>query len=68
MSAGKGDFEIDDAVRRALAAWGQERDPDIGRLNLKRAFAKLTVEKKAQLIERVAEISLAQLLVIDQDD
>jgi hypothetical protein len=57
-------FELDDAVRRVLAAWSQERDTDIGHLNLKRAASKLTVEQKAQLIGRLAEISLGQLFVL----
>jgi hypothetical protein len=57
-------FELDDAVRRVLAAWSQERDTDIGLLNLKRAASKLNAEQKAQLAGRLAEISLGQLFAL----
>ena len=57
-------FELDDAVRRVLAAWSQERDTDIGLLNLKRAASKLNAEQKAQLVGRLAEISLGQLFAL----
>jgi hypothetical protein len=61
-----GAFELDDAVKRVLAAWGGERDTEIGLLNLKRAASKLTAEQKAQLVGRLAEISLGQLFVLDR--
>ncbi|MCC7386675.1 MAG: hypothetical protein IT384_32860 [Deltaproteobacteria bacterium] len=57
-------FQVDDVVRRALAAWGQERDSEIGRLNLGRAAAKMTPEQKAQLVARLAEISLGLLFTL----
>ncbi len=60
-------FELDDAVRRVLAAWSQERDTEIGVLNLKRAAAKLTKEQKEQLIGKLAEISLGQLFVLTRE-
>lgn len=59
-------FDLDDAVRRVLAAWSRERDTEIGLLNMKRAVAKLTPEQKRQLAGRLAEISLGQLFVITQ--
>ena len=59
-----GTFEVDEPVRRVLAAWGQERDTEIGLLNLKRAAAKLNAAQKSQLIARLAEISLGQLFVL----
>ncbi len=64
--AGKA-FALDDAVRRVLAAWSRERDTEIGRLNLKRAFSKLNPDQRAQLIGRLAEISLGQLFVLAHD-
>jgi hypothetical protein len=60
-------LEIDEAVRRALAAWGKERDSEIGRLNLRRAAEKLTPEQKLQLVERLAEISLGLLYVLERE-
>lgn len=59
-------FQVDDAVRRALAAWGKERDSEIGRLNLARAAAKLTVEQRVQLYARLAEISLGLLFTLKE--
>ena len=59
-------FQVDDAVRRALAAWGKERDSEIGRLNLARAAQKLTPEQRLQLHERLAEISLGILFVLKE--
>ncbi len=57
-------FQVDDAVRRALAAWGKERDSEIGRLNLARAASKLTADQRAQLYARLAEISLGLLFTL----
>ena len=57
-------FQVDDAVRRALAAWGKERDSEIGRLNLARAAGKMTPEQQAQLRMRLAEISLGVLFTL----
>lgn len=60
-------FEVDDSVRRILVAWGKERDSEIGRLNLRRAFEKLSDAQRAQLIDRLAEISLGLLYVLDRE-
>jgi hypothetical protein len=60
----EGSFQIDDAVRRVLAAWGRERDSEIGRLNLSRAHARLTEEQRQQLRARLAEISLGLLFTL----
>lgn len=57
-------FEVDEPVRRILAAWGKERDSEIGRLNLRRAADKLEPAQKQQLVERLAEISLGLLYVL----
>jgi len=59
-------FQVDDAVRRALAAWGKERDSEIGRLNLARAAQKLTADQRIQLHQRLAEISLGLLFVLQE--
>ncbi len=59
-------FEVDDAVRRVLKAWSKERDSQVGLLNLKRAVSKLTEPQRLQLIERLAEISLGQLYVLQK--
>ena len=59
-------FEIDDAVKRILAAWAKERDSDVGRLNLQRAAQRLDDRQRAQLIERLAEIGLGLLYVLEK--
>jgi hypothetical protein len=59
-------FEVDEGVRRILVAWGKERDSEIGRLNLRRATERLSPEQRVQLIERLAEISLGLLYVLDR--
>lgn len=59
-------FEVDEPVRRILAAWGAERDSDIGRLNLSRASKKLRPEQQIQLRQRLAEVSLGVLFTIEQ--
>lgn len=63
--AGKA-FEVDEVVRRVLVAWGKERDSEIGRLNLRRAADRLSEEQRLQLVERLAEISLGLLHVLDR--
>ena len=60
-------FEVDEAVRRILAAWGKERDSEIGRLNLRRAAERLNDEQRVQLIERLAEISLGMLFALERE-
>lgn len=57
-------FSVEEPVRRALAAWGRERDSEIGRLNLSRAAGKMTEEQRAQLFERLAEVSLGLLFTL----
>ena len=57
-------FGVEEPVRRALAAWGRERDSEIGRLNLARAAAKMTEDQRMQLIERLAEVSLGLLFTL----
>lgn len=61
-------FEMDDAVRRTLQAWGKEKDPALGRLVLKRALLRMKPEQKAQLAQRLAEVSLGQLFILSQTD
>ena len=60
-------FEVDEAVRRILAAWGKERDSEIGRLNLRRAAERLNDEQRVQLVERLAEISLGMLFALEKE-
>jgi hypothetical protein len=60
-------FEIDENVRKILAAWGKERDSEIGRMNLRRAAERLNDEQRAQLIERIAEISLGMLFALERE-
>lgn len=60
-------FEVDEAVRRILAAWGKERDSEIGRLNLRRAAERLNDEQRVQLVDRLAEISLGMLFALEKE-
>lgn len=60
-------FEVDEAVRRILAAWGKERDSEIGRMNLRRAAERLSDEQRVQLVERLAEISLGMLFILERE-
>lgn len=57
-------FGVEEPVRRALAAWGRERDSEIGRLNLARAAARMTEDQRLQLVERLAEVSLGLLFTL----
>ena len=57
---------MDDAVRRILVAWGRERDAEIGRLDLKRAVARLKPEQHRELVDRFAEISLGLLFALEK--
>ena len=59
-------FAIDESLGKILGKWSQERDSDIGRLNLSRAAARLRPDQKVQLIERLAEVSLAMLFVLHE--
>ena len=61
-------FELHDAVRRALGSWSQEADPELARMNLKRALVRLDEAQRGQLIARLAEISLAQLFVLLREE
>jgi hypothetical protein len=58
-------FNVDEPVRRLLAEYAQARDSDLGRLNLARGVVRLSLEQKAQLVERLAEISLGLLFALD---
>jgi hypothetical protein len=60
-------MELDDSVRRILVAWGKERDSDIGRLNLRRSAERLSPELRMQLVQRLAEISLGLLYVLERE-
>lgn len=60
-------FELDDAVRRVLVEWGKEHDPALSRLVLKRALMKLKPEQKKQLMQRLAEVALGQLFILDKE-
>lgn len=61
-------FEVDDAVRRILKTWGQEKDADVARLELARAARRLNAEQRNVLIARLAEISLGVLAAIEYGD
>jgi hypothetical protein len=61
-------FEVDDAVRRVLKEWSQEKASDVGRLNLARAAKRLSPEQRNVLIARLAEISLGVLAVLEKQE
>jgi hypothetical protein len=58
---------VDDAVRRALANWSREHDRAIAALELRRAADRLSPAQRRALVERLAEISLGLLAVLDRN-
>lgn len=60
-------FEVDENVRKILAAWGKERDSEIGRMNLRRAAERLNDDQRRQLVERIAEISLGMMFALERE-
>lgn len=59
-------FEVDDAVRKVLARWSKERGTKAGLRNLEQGIRRLDPEQRRQLVDRLAEISLGLLFVIDR--
>ena len=60
-------FAMDESLGKVLGQWAKERDSDIGRMNLARAASKMSIERKAVLCARLAEISLAMLFVLEEE-
>lgn len=58
--SGEGGLQVDEAVKRALAAYGQAPLPARA-ATVRRLAERLTVAQRRQLIARLAEISLGQL-------
>jgi hypothetical protein len=61
-----GTFEVDESVRRLLAAWSRQRDTELGLLELRRGAERLSPEQKRKLVERLAEISLGLFAVLEK--
>lgn len=61
-------FEVDDAVRKVLARWSKERGAPGAIRNLEQGVRRLSPEQRRQLVDRLAEISLGLLFVLDRDD
>lgn len=59
-------FEIDDAVRKVLARWSKEQGTRAGLANLEQGVRRLTLKQRRQLADRLAEISLGMLFIIEQ--
>jgi hypothetical protein len=59
-------FEVDEPVRRLLAAWSRQRDTELGLLELRRGAERLSPEHKRKLLERLAEISLGLFAVLEK--
>jgi len=58
---------MDESLGKVLGQWAKEPDSDIGRMNLARAAGKMSIERKALLYARLAEISLAMLFVLEEE-
>ena len=58
------DFQVDPRVRKLLADWGRDRGTEPGLMELRRQAQKLNPEQRAQLTQRLAEISLGMLFVL----
>lgn len=61
-------FEVDEPVRRVLARWSKERGTKLGLANLEAGLRRLDGKQRKQLVDRLAEISLGLLFVIEQQD
>jgi hypothetical protein len=62
-------FDVDEQVKKVLARWSKERGAEGGGLKgLERAVKKLNGPQRAQLVERMAEISLGLLFVMEQEE
>ncbi|MCB9645511.1 MAG: hypothetical protein H6730_02780 [Deltaproteobacteria bacterium] len=62
-------FDVDDQVKKVLAKWSKERSTEGGGLkNLERAVKKLNGPQRALLVERMAEISLGLLFVMETQE
>lgn len=60
------EFQVDPKVRKILADWGQARGTEVALMELKRQVQRLGPEERAQLVERLAEISLGLLFVLGE--
>ncbi|MBI2374989.1 MAG: hypothetical protein HYV07_13415 [Deltaproteobacteria bacterium] len=58
-------FAVDEVVKRTLEAWGKARDADAGRRGLGEAMDVLSEGQASQLRQRLAEISLGMLFVLE---
>ncbi len=61
-------FEVDDAVRKVLARWSKEQGTRAGLANLEQGVRRLTLKQRRQLADRLAEISLGMLFIIEQTE
>ena len=59
-------FEVDEAVRRVLARWSKERGTPLGLSNLEAGLRKLDLSQRRQLVDRLAEVSLGLLFIIER--
>ena len=59
-------FEVDEAVRRVLSRWSKEKGTPIGLSNLEAGLRRLDPQQRRQLVERLAEVSLGLLFVIER--
>ena len=60
-------FDVDEKVKKILARWSKERGTKAGLQNLEMATKRLTAEQRGQLADRLAEISLGLLFVLELD-
>lgn len=63
---GPGALAVDEAVKKALAAYGQARPEDRPGI-IRRLALRMSHVQRAQLTARLAEISLGQLWVLLQE-
>ena len=60
-------LRVDEAVKKALAAYGQARPPARADA-VHRAAVRMTADQRQQLAARLAEVALGQLWVLLQEE
>jgi len=61
-------FEVDEPVRKVLARWSKQRGTKAGLRDLEQGVRRLSPAQRRQLVDRLAEISLGLLFVIERGE
>ena len=58
---------MDPSVRRILEAWSRSKDTDLGWIQLKAGFGRLSPRRREELCDRLAEVALGMLYVVESE-